>query len=275
MPAPMLRTLIVDDEAPARKRLQRLLQPLIDDALIGETAHATDGVDALEQLDKDVFDLMLLDVRMPEVDGFDVIDRMNHDEGPAIIFTTAYDEYALRAFEANAVDYLLKPVDEDRLRQAVLRAQQQRGDRDAAEHLAGLLETLDEEAIEKSARNHPDSTEPLKRLSIEGRDRLYVIDVENVISAEVQDGINSLFVENARAADGIERHIVSFPLDSLEARLDPETFMRVHRSALVNLSKIKELIPWFSGRYKLILTGAHEVIASRARSRKLRERLQL
>ena len=264
----MLQVLIADDEAPARSRLRRLLEPLAEAGRVSTIDEAEDGVDALEKLSTGTFDLALLDVRMPGMDGFDVIDRLAPEARPAIVFTTAYDEYAIRAFEANAVDYLLKPIEAERLTEAVGRAERQADD--DGDRLAHLLESLDADA----SGPKPHAAEPLRQLSVPARDRLLVVSASDVLSAEVNDGITNLYVREP-GAPTTQRHIVPFTLDALEGRLDPRDFMRVHRSALVQVARIREMIPWFSGRYKLLLDGGHEVVASRARSRELKDRLAL
>lgn len=277
----MLRTLIVDDEAPARQRLHRLLEPLVAEGRIALIGEAADGVEALELLGDEPADLLFLDIQMPELDGFSVLDRLPPGSRPAVVFTTAFDQYALRAFEANAMDYLLKPVEEERLAEAVRRVEARRADggtgRQATqERLAELLEYLDRQTFEATPPppQHPDY---LQQFSVPGKDRLLVIPVEHLLSAEVHDGITRLYVltQAPGTPPAISRHIVSYTLDTLEHRLDPGQFMRVHRSAIVQVRHIREMVSWFSGRYKLVLTGGHEVVASRARSRELRERLSL
>ena len=281
MSDPALRALVVDDEGPARSRLRRLLQPHLDDGTLGTVDEAADGVEALDVMEAaEAYDLVFLDVRMPELDGFDVLDRLPPRHRPAVVFTTAYDEYALRAFRANAIDYLLKPIDADRLGQAIERAaelaelrSQPGGTDDRIARLAALLDGLDAEAAGGAAAEAPPPEAPIRQLTVQGRDRLLVVSVGEILTAEVHDGITNLY---AIGADGtVHRHIVSFTLDALEARLDAARFMRVHRGAIVNLDHIRELIPWFSGRYKLVLAGAHEVVASRSRGRDLRDRLTL
>ena len=270
-----LRVLIVDDEAPARSRLSRMLSPFVDAGRIADPDEAADGVEAVEKLGAAPYDLAFLDVRMPELDGFDVLEQTPPGRRPDVVFTTAYDEYALRAFEANATDYLLKPIVGDRLEEAIRRveARRQRGV-DTEDRLAALLDTLDEQA-EADSEKAPGGP-PLDRFTIQGRDRLLVIDTSDVLAAEVQEGITNLYVLPAADPRGpIQRHIVSFTLDTLEHRLDPDTFMRVHRNALVNVRRVREMISWFSGRFKIVLDGGHEVVASRARSRELRDRLSL
>ena len=268
-----LRVLIVDDEPPARDRLARMLAPFLDRGEIGVLDQAEDGVDALAVMDAAdaPYDLVFLDVRMPELDGFDVLDRLDPAHRPAVVFTTAYDEYAVRAFEANAVDYLLKPVAAERLADAVGRAQAGAGDADArVDRLASLLDDLDEPPPPAPAQS------PMAQFTVQAADRLVVVRTDEIVSVEVQDGITNLYVLPAGApASDLERHIVGFTLDALHARLDADRFMRVHRGAIVALEHVRELVPWFSGRYRLVLTGGHDVVASRARSRELKERLSL
>ena len=279
----MLRTLLVDDETPARARLARLLQPLVDDGRVAIVGEAADGVEALERLDEEDVDLLLLDIQMPGLDGFDVLDRLPPEDRPVVVFTTAHDAYALRAFEASAVDYLLKPIREDRLAAAVERAEKltDNARRDGDNRLGELLEYLDRQAVQKPS---PEPADYLKQLSIPGADRLTIVAADQLLAAEVEEGITRLYVLNdapaappgaSSARSAVSRHIVSHTLDALERRLDPEHFMRVHRSSIVQLAHIREMIQWFSGRYKLVLTGGHEVIASRSRSKELRDRLSL
>lgn len=278
---PALRVLIVDDEAPARGRLRRLLDPFVAAGRLDPPDEAVDGVDALERMQAAdrPYSLVFLDVRMPELDGFDVLDRLPPAHRPAVVFTTAYDEYALRAFEASAVDYLLKPVDAERLADAVGRAEALRGaGRGGADgrvdRLADLLERLDRESEAATPDAvTPTGTEPLRQFSVQGVDRLFVVAADDLVAAVVVDGITNLHVRTAGGP--LHRHIVSFTLDALEARLDPAQTMRVHRSALVRLGAVREMVPWFSGRYKLVLDGGLEVVASRARSKDLRDRLSL
>jgi two-component system LytT family response regulator len=275
----MLRTLIVDDEAPARDRLARLLQPLADASRLEIVGEAVDGDEALRLITDGGVDLVFLDVQMPALDGFEVLERLPPHARPAVVFVTAYDQHALRAFEVAAVDYLVKPVEPERLLEAVGRVERQAavgGDGPGAreERLAELLEYLDRPRTSEGGGATGDY---LKQLTVPGRDRLLVMPVEDLLAAEVQEGITRLYML-ARAdagRPGVHRHLVGYPLETLESRLDPAEFMRVHRAALVQVSHIHEMVPWFSGRYKLILSGGHEVIASRARSRELKDRLSL
>ena len=276
----MLRVLIVDDESPARKRLRKLLQPQVDAGRLAIVGEAEDGPAALETLAADSVDLLFLDIRMPEMDGFDVLERIPPERHPVVVFTTAYDDYALRAFEANAVDYLLKPISRERLDDALARAErltpETRQDND--ERLSRLLDWVEAQAAPAASQPAAAPQNFLEQISIPYRDRILIVSVDRLVSAEINEGITRLFVlaeEDGGPRTRLRQHVVNYTLEQLESSLDPDAYMRVHRSAIVRLQAIREMIPWFSGRYKLILEGDHEVIASRERSRLLKERLML
>ena len=262
--------------------MRKLLKPQLDEGRLEIVGEAEDGPAALEALAAKTIDLLFLDIRMPEMDGFDVLERIPPERHPVIVFTTAYDDYALRAFEANAVDYLLKPISRERLDDAIARAErlrqtpQTRQDND--DRLAKLLDWMEEQAAASQAQPAEKPQHFLEQISIPYRDRILIVSVERLVSAEINEGITRLFVlaeENGGPRPRLRQHVVNYTLEQLEGSLDPDAFMRVHRSAIVRLQGIREMIPWFSGRYKLILEGDHEVIASRERSRLLKERLML
>ncbi len=271
----MLDALIVDDEQPARKRLVKLLQPMVETDRLRIAGAVGDGVEALDHLQDTPCDVLFLDIQMPELSGFDVLERLSPDDRPEVIFTTAYDEHALRAFEANAVDYLLKPIVQERLEEAVSRVEKIRR--------TPALQAISDERLQKlldwiDARPTQDDASPpsyADQVTVSFRDRIRVIPVEQIIAVEINEGITRLFVIETDADDRpvLRQHVVDYTLDHLEDNLDPEIFMRVHRSSIVQVQHIKEMIPWFSGRYKLVLTGDHEVIASRERSKNLKDRL--
>jgi len=243
-----MRTLIVDDEAPARERLKRLLADVEGVELVGEAADGLQAVGMIEGLGPD---LVLLDIQMPGMDGFEVIEALA--DPPSIIFVTAYDEYAIRAFEVNALDYLLKPYSRARLEQAVRRAEAALDEGEAfAARLEPLLESL-------AALGHY-----LTRLAVWDRDRIRVLDIDRVdwIGTEGEEVV---------AHVGEDAYPVRRNLAELAARLDPATFFRAHRSAIVNLDRVQEVIPWFKGSHKLRLTTGAEVDLSRRRARALRE----
>lgn len=245
-----LRTLIVDDEASARARLRSLLSgnELIE--LVGE---AKDGVQAVEMIEETSPDLVLLDIQMPVLDGFGVIEALQ--EPPAIIFVTAYDEYAIRAFEVNALDYLLKPFSQERLEKAIERAQEEVSTgQEFADRIGPLLESLQEEK------------RYVERIAVREPHRILVLDVKEIDWIEARQGQVVVHV-------GEEEHVLARTLADLEARLDPTLFFRAHRSVIVNLDRVKEIIPWFAGSHKLRLTTGAEVDLSRSRAKALRETL--
>jgi two-component system LytT family response regulator len=243
-----IRVLIVDDEAPARERLKRLLADIEEVELIGE---AEGGVQAVEMIERERPDLVLLDIQMPGLDGFGVIEAL--EDPPLVIFVTAYDEYAIRAFEVNALDYLLKPFSRERLEKAVRRAQEALAEeQDFAMRLSPLLESLATQG------------RYLTRLAVRDQDRIRVLDVDEMDWIDVED-------EQVMVHVGDRAYLIRRTLTELEARLDPAHFFRAHRAAIVNLSRVKEVIPWFKGSHKLRLTTGAEVELSRARARALRK----
>jgi DNA-binding LytR/AlgR family response regulator len=243
-----LRTLIVDDEAPARERLKRYLANLEGVEVIGE---ASDGLQAIELVEAQSPDLILLDIQMPGLDGFGVVDAL--EDPPAIIFVTAYDQYALRAFEVHALDYLLKPFSRQRLSRAIDRARQTLAEgQDLSARLRPLLEGLAAEG------RH------LARLAVRDRDRIRVLDAGEIDWIGIADEQVMVYV-------GEQAYAIRRTLAELEARLDPRHFFRAHRSAIVNLDRVQEIIPWFKGSHILRLTTGAEVDLSRARARALRQ----
>jgi len=246
-----MRTLIVDDESPARERLKRLLADVEEVELIGE---AEGGVQAVEMIEREKPDLVFLDIQMPGLDGFGVIEALA--DPPPVIFVTAYDEYAIRAFEVNALDYLLKPFSRERLEKAIRRAQEALvEEQDFAARLGPLLESL-------AAQGRY-----LTRLAVRDRDRIRVLGVDEVDWIGVEG-------ERVLVHAGDKAYPIRRTLAELEARLDPARFFRAHRSAIVNLDRVKEVIPWFKGSHKLRLTTGAEVELSRARARALRRILE-
>ena len=242
-----MRVLIVDDEPPARERLRRLLAEIESVEIIGE---AEGGIQAVEMIEQEKPDLVLLDVQMPGLDGFGVIEALA--EAPPIIFVTAYDEYAIRAFEVNALDYLLKPFSRERLAKAIRRAQQALVEEgDFAERLGPLLESL-------AAQGRY-----LTRLAVRDRVSIRVLDVDEMDWIGIKG-------EQVMVHVGDQAYPICRTLAELEARLDPAHFFRTHRSAIVNLDRVEEVIPWFKGSHKLRLTTGAEVELSRARARALR-----
>ena len=243
-----MRTLIVDDESLARKRLKRLLAEIGGVELIGE---ANDGVQAVEMIELLSPDLVLLDIEMPGLNGFEVVEAL--DDPPQVIYVTAYDEYAIRAFEVHALDYLLKPFSRARLAKAIQRA------RDASAENHGLTKKLASllEGLAAQGRY-------LNRLAVRDRDRIRVLDVHEIDWIAVED-------EQVTVHVGDRAFPIRRTMSELEAQLDPVSFFRAHRSAIVNLDRVREIIPWFKGSHKLRLTTRVEVDLSRTRARALRK----
>ena len=278
----MLNILVVDDEPPARARLRKMLKPLQAEGRIEVVGEAGDGVEALDFIEKNKVDLLFLDIRMPEIDGFGVLKQLGNENKPIVVFTTAYDSYALKAFEANAVDYLLKPIQKKRLVESIERAEQWKQAAGASDdtRLNKLLDWLENQPDEEGSKKKTKGgrVRYMQQISIPYRDRILVVPVERLVSAEINDGITRLCIltdQTDSPKPRIRQHIVNYTLEQLEDHLDPKAFMRIHRSAIVKIDHIHEMIPWFSGRYKLVLSGSHEVIASRERSKLLKERLMV
>ena len=250
-----LRILIVDDEPLARARLRRLLGELADIVVGGEAASAEE---ARRLLGEESFDLMMLDVQMPGDDGFALLRSL--DPRPAVIFVTAFDQYAVKAFEANAIDYLLKPFSPERLAQAIDRA---RRELELPEELSRRIAEL-LGGIDRARAPSPF----LERFAVRIGTRQVIVKATDVLWFGAEDKL-------VFAATAVDRHYVNFTLDQLEQKLEPARFARVHRGAIVNLDYAAALRPGFAGTYRLQLTDAArtEVPVSRARARQLRERL--
>ena len=243
-----MRTLIVDDEIPARERLKRLLTSIKGVELVGEAAN---GVQAIEMIETLSPDLVLLDIQMPGLDGFGVIEAL--EDPPPIIFVTAYDEYAIRAFEVNALDYLLKPFSQARLEKAIHRAQTALAEeQEFAARLRPLLESLAAQG------------QHLTRLAVRDGEHIRVLDANQIDWIGLEE-------EQVTVHVGDETFSARRTLAELASRLDPATFFRAHRSAIVNLNRVQEVIPWFKGSHQLRLTTGAEVDLSRAQARALRK----
>ena len=237
-----VRALIIDDEDLARNRLRKMLSKYSGEIeIVGE---AGNGEEAVEKTDALRPDVIFLDVQMPPFDGFEVVRRVR--QKPFVVFTTAFDEYALKAFEENSVDYLLKPIDEARLERAVqkLRRILKEPPRKLDENVERLLAQL--------------ASPPLKRIQVKSGDRIFFIDTEEIVYFEAKDKYTFLHTAG-------QEHIIDLTLAELEDKLDKWKFVRVHRSAIVNVDYIKELIRWFGGKYKVRLKdkAQTELVVSR------------
>src|ERR1700719_3080733 len=253
-----LKAVVVDDEQLARDELGYLLGQVGGVEVIGQ---AGDGVEALATIARLQPDLVFLDVQMPGLTGFEVARRLL-DAGPVshIIFVTAFDQHAIEAFEVNAVDYLLKPVDQARLELAVGRARRRMSsDRPLGDQLEKIVQLV------------ADRQNRRERLAIKVGERFLLVQAEEIIYASMADE-NITVVTPKHAGTSNYR-----TLDELQARLDPSVFWRVHRSHLVNINKIKEIVPWFSRNYILRMKDekSTEIPVSRTQTRRLREYLKL
>lgn len=249
-----IRTLIVDDEPLGRERIRSLLA---GDAEIEIAGECSDGKQAVEAVEKQRPDLIFLDVQMPEMDGFEVVQAIYGERMPAIVFVTAYDKYAVQAFEVHALDYLLKSFDRERFAAALKRAKEtvQRSREGALnERLAGLLEDLEAKK------------DRLTRLVIKSAGRIVFLRVDEIDWIEAADNY-------VRVHAGKEAHLIRETLQSLEKRLDPAKFLRIHRSSVVNLERIRELQPIFHGDYLVKLMDGTELTLSRNYREKLLEPL--
>ena len=242
--ASAIRTLIVDDEPLARRRIRRMLARHSDVEVIGECANGREAIAAIQEQRPG---LVFLDVQMPEVDGFAALASVGAGEMPLIIFVTAYDQYAVRAFEVHAFDYLLKPFDRERFDVAWQRVKEQikldqSGDRER--HILALLEEL------KSGPRH------LERLVIKNGGRVFFLNVQDVYCIESEGNY-------VRVYDNQKGYLLRETISNLEEQLDPKQFRRIHRSAIVKIDRIKEMQPWFHGEYRIIMENGKELTLSR------------
>lgn len=254
---PPLRVLVVDDEPLARSGVAELAARDPELAVVGECG---DGAGALAAIRSLRPDLVLLDVQMPELDGFELLRRLAPRERPAVVFITAYDQFAVRAFEVHAIDYLVKPFDDARFAEAITRAKTAvraaRGG-ELNDRLTGLLEQL--------AGGLP-AAGWLTRIVVKTAGRSVLVHVEDVDWIEAADYCVKLHVQQ-------RTHVMRESLQALEARLDPARFFRVHRSAIVNLDRVTELSPSFKGEPVILLRDGSRIPLSRGRRGELESRL--
>lgn len=243
-----IRTVIIDDERLARQRIRRMLNDSPDFEVIAEFENSQHGLEYLEDTGAD---LLFLDVQMPGLDGFALLEALDPARMPIVIFVTAYDEYALRAFEYHAFDYLLKPFDQARFEKALDRARKQLTSQESNnEKLLNLLNEIRQ-------RNQ----EPA-RFAIKTPGRVFFVRQEDIDWIEAADNYVNLHV-------GADTHLIRETMNSLEGRLDSRKFLRIHRSTIVNAERIKELRPWFHGEYVVLLKDGAELTLSRTYREKI------
>jgi DNA-binding LytR/AlgR family response regulator len=253
MPDAMIHALVIDDEKLARDRLLGFLRAVGDVDVIGQ---ASDGEEAVRQIDAKKPDVVFLDVQMPGKDGFAVLKAIEHR--PLVVFATAFDEYAIKAFEVQAADYLLKPITRQRLNEALRRVRERLENHAPPPDLGEIVRALE-------ARERRYATQ----IPVHKGKQILVLSTDDIFSFEVEYRL-------VYAHTSTDRFMTSFTLKDLEERLDPEVFFRAHKSRLVNLNHVRAIVPWFGGRFKLVMRNAasSEVELSRAQARVLRRRMK-
>jgi two-component system LytT family response regulator len=250
----VIRVCIVDDEPIACRRIQRLLK---DDQEIEIIKVCNNGEQASEMIQKLAPDLVFLDIQMPGMNGFEVLKSLKTEKFPQVIFVTAYDKYAIQAFEVHALDYLLKPFDTERFEEALNRAKEQiHQDRDRSIN-HGLFALLEEM---KSPPRY------LERLVIKTSGRVFFLKTDEIDWIEAQGKYVSIHA-------GKDAHLVREGMNNLEAELDPRKFVRIHKSTIVNIDRIEQLQPWFHGDYRVVLRNGTILTLSRRYRQKLDELL--
>ncbi len=246
-----IRVVIADDETLAREQIREFLQRFDDCELLSE---CTNGMEAVEAIDQHRPELLFLDIEMPELNGFEVLQQTQAALPPVVVFVTAYDKYAIQAFEAHALDYLLKPFDFDRFERTLSRARNQIAASRSGELNEKLLAILESRNVR---------TKYLDRLAIKSRGRVIFLKTDEIAWIEAAGNYLELH-------SGKESHLIREPIGDFEQRLNPEHFIRIHRSCIVNVEHIKELQPGFGGEYLVVMNDGQQLTASRG----YRDRLQ-
>ncbi|HMJ08257.1 MAG TPA: LytTR family DNA-binding domain-containing protein [Pyrinomonadaceae bacterium] len=239
-----IRTFIVDDEPLARARVRRFLRDEDDIEIAGEYG---DGSAAVEAISRDKPDLVFLDIQMPEKDGFGVVRSLAGKHMPTIIFVTAFDEFAIKAFDVHALDYLLKPFSRERIKRAVSRAR---------EHIERMRLGNIDERLNSLIADLKSEKKYLERLVVKSVGRVFFLRSDEIDFIEAAGNYVKLHV-------GRDSHMIRETMNGIEAKLDPDMFLRIHRSTVVNIDRIKELHPMFSGDYSVMLRDGTELALSR------------
>ncbi|MDE3200802.1 MAG: response regulator [Acidobacteriota bacterium] len=268
-----LSALIIDDEQLARDELKYLLDQVGD---IDVLAQGANGIEAVNLIEEHHPDLVFLDVQMPGLDGFQVIKRLvekaqgpDADPLPQFVFATAYDQYAVRAFDVNAVDYLLKPFDRTRVEQALERVRARMNGSTNGKGAQGAMQDPQIDALLKLL-NRPQTTQPA-RLIVQAQSRLLLVDQADICFAAIDEGVIRVVTQS------FEGHSKCRTLEELLEQLDPTRFWRAHRGFVVNINHIREVVPWFKSTYQLRMNDKQqtEIPVSRAQTKRLRELFNL
>ncbi len=229
----MMRVFIVEDEAPARQRLEDFLAEEDDVEVVGFAAAGEEAVGKIERLQPD---LLLLDIHLPDISGIDLLRLL--EQPPAVVFTTAYDQYAIQAFELQAVDYLLKPFSQERFRQALQKVRQRLG--------ASSGNSTDLRQLQELIRQWQPRQNYLRRIPSKVGDRIYILQDQEIVYFATRNKLVFAYLKD-------KKYLLNYTLEELEKRLDPEKFFRIHRSTIVNLDFVKSIEAWFSGNYKMAM----------------------
>jgi len=258
-----VRTVIVDDELLARRGLKTLVERRPEFNVVSLCANGREAIQRIAELKPD---LLLLDIQMPEISGFDVLERLPREALPVVVFVTAYDEYALRAFEAKALDYLLKPVSQKRLDEALDRALARIRDRKLAEHGQRLLDAVAEIQGRRPGETGPRASPAprLERIMVKVGEAIQFVEVSEIEWIEGADYYVTLHA-------GGKEFLYRESLKRLEDRLDATQFVRIHMSAIVNLAKVREIRRGFGGEYAVLLASGKRLAVSRRRKKALLE----
>ena len=251
-----IRTLIVDDEPIARKGIRYLLGEVSEIEIVGECSNGAEAVSAIERHSPD---LVFLDIQMPEMDGFCVLEKVSVEQMPEVIFVTAYDEYTLRAFDVHALDYLLKPINPERFHRALSHARAQIHHKISGKLNDRLLELLE---------NHRREEKRSARFAVKTPQCIVLVEADDMDWIEAAGNYVRLYA-------GGQAHLLPETISRIEKRLDPEKFLRIHRSRIVNVQRIKQLHPLFHGEYEILLKDGTRLTSGRSYREQIRQLLDL
>jgi DNA-binding LytR/AlgR family response regulator len=251
-----IRVVIADDEAPARTKMQRMLNNFQEVELLGS---AENGLEALDLIVEHKPDLVFLDIEMPGLNGLELVDQLPDGVNPYIVFATAYNEHAIKAFEVNAIDYLLKPFSQERLEQTIEKVGMEldRNDPESRLHYREGASRVAHELVPGG----------MTKIPIPTADRYKLVGFDEVMCIEVEDRLTYIHTLS-------KSYPINMTLETFEKKLPPEQFLRISRSCIVNVEAMQDIVLWFGNRYKIVLSNGKEVISSRERSKSLKKMLR-